>query len=91
MHPLPPISHPPITKQYQSHPLFNPFLHPYNTLHTLPSFPFPIIILPTIKNLPIQNPTHIPKQTINSPTITIIIIPIIYTLLPIIPTLTIPH
>ncbi|WP_186306705.1 branched-chain amino acid transport system II carrier protein, partial [Staphylococcus epidermidis] len=75
-----PFTHPPLTPHYTNTLLLKPFIHRYNTLHPFPSLPFPIIILTTIKNFPITNPNTIPKQTLKSPTITIIPIPLIYTL-----------
>ncbi len=89
--PLGGISDAPISKQYQSHALFNGFLDGYNTLDALASLAFGIIIVATIKKLGIENPTDIAKETIKSGTISIIMMGIIYTLLAIMGTLSIGH
>lgn len=91
IHPLGGISDAPISKQYQSHALFNGFLDGYNTLDALASLAFGIIIVATIKKLGIENPTDIAKETIKSGTISIIMMGIIYTLLAIMGTLSIGH
>uniref|UniRef100_UPI001642E95F branched-chain amino acid transport system II carrier protein n=1 Tax=Staphylococcus epidermidis TaxID=1282 RepID=UPI001642E95F len=79
-----------VSGDYRNRVLVKGFMDGYNTLHPFPSLPFPIIILTTIKNFPITNPNTIPKQTLKSPTITIIAIPLIYTLLPLIATISLP-
>lgn len=80
-HPLGTISDAPIYPSYQNDAFFTGFTNGYNTLDALASLAFGIIIVSTIRNMGVEKPTTVAKDTILSGSVSIVLMGIIYTLL----------
>lgn len=70
-----------VQANYQSDAFFTGFTNGYNTLDALASLAFGIIIVSTIRNMGVEKPTTVAKDTILSGSISIVLMGIIYTLL----------
>lgn len=81
LNPLGSVQHAPIQESYQASPFFTGFLEGYNTLDALASLAFAIIIITSLKNMGVEKPQAIAKDTIKSGAISVVLMGIIYTLL----------
>ena len=79
--PLGTISDAPIYPSYQNDAFFTGFTNGYNTLDALASLAFGIIIVSTIRNMGVEKPTTVAKDTILSGSVSIVLMGIIYALL----------
>ncbi|OJG70652.1 branched-chain amino acid transport system II carrier protein [Enterococcus phoeniculicola] len=79
--PLGTISDMAVQPSYQTNTFINGFTQGYNTLDALAALAFGIIIVTTIRNMGITEPSEIAKDTIKSGSISILLMGIIYTLL----------
>lgn len=71
----------PVSESYVSNPFFKGFTEGYNTLDTLASLSFGILIVSNIRQLGVTNPKTIAKDTVKSGAFGIGLMGIIYTLL----------
>lgn len=85
--PLGTIATAPVQETYQSQAFFTGFTEGYNTLDALASLAFGIIIVTTIRNMGVEKPGDIAKDTIKSGAVSIILMGIIYTLLALVGTM----
>lgn len=76
--PMGEISALPIQESYQTRPIFKGFTEGYNTMDVLASLAFGIIVVNTIKNLGINSPTEIAKDTFKAGFISLILMSVIY-------------
>lgn len=79
--PLGTVSDITVQANYQSDAFFTGFTNGYNTLDALASLAFGIIIVSTIRNMGVEKPAAIAKDTIVSGSVSIVLMGIIYTLL----------
>ncbi|HCE12604.1 MULTISPECIES: branched-chain amino acid transport system II carrier protein [unclassified Enterococcus] len=70
-----------VQANYQSDAFFTGFTNGYNTLDALASLAFGIIIVSTIRNMGVEKPATVAKDTILSGSVSIVLMGIIYTLL----------
>lgn len=68
----------PIQPAYTHNALFKGFTEGYNTMDVLASLAFGIIVVNTIKNLGVTNPTDIAKDTFKSGIISLLLMSVIY-------------
>lgn len=66
---------------YKSSPVLSGFTEGYNTMDALASLAFGVVVIDSIKDLGINKPAQIAKETIKSGTISIILMGILYALL----------
>ena len=81
LHPLGNISDMAVQPNYQSNTFITGFTQGYNTLDALAALAFGIVIVTTIRNMGVTEPSEIAKDTIKSGFISILLMGIIYTLL----------
>ena len=79
--PLGAVGDAPIQVVYQQDAFFKGFTEGYNTLDALASLAFGIIIVTTIRNMGVEKPSEIARDTIKSGAVSVILMGIIYTLL----------
>ncbi|KAF1299131.1 branched-chain amino acid transport system II carrier protein [Enterococcus sp. JM4C] len=79
--PLGTVSESLVQPSYQSNTFITGFTQGYNTLDALAALAFGIIIVTTIRNMGVTQPSAIAKDTIKSGSISILLMGIIYTLL----------